>query len=398
VTVGGTRTRPEVGLFAVEDRTVQLTWRRLAPGPVRVRIHDDDGRGRPVRPPVEVVTDGGAGAVVIDDLPAGRALRLDVGGRAMGGRSVVLRARTLDPPPGEELVRLATIGDLHLGTRTFGHLGTIAEVPHPAVAHPVRCARAAVDEAVGWGAARIVVKGDVTDFGQPHEWRSYADLVRQVPVPVDALPGNHDRAHAPGRPRLAAGDAAAAHGLTMADPVLVRDLPGVRVVLVDSTTGGRNRGALGHARDELLDAVAGADPAGSVLVALHHQLHRHALPEGWPIGIPHDESTRLLDALGALHGRVLVTSGHTHRHRRWDRAGVTATQVGSTKDYPGVWGGYAVHEGGLRQVVRRVSRPDCLTWTDHTRRAAFGVWRWVGPGRLGSRCFTIGGPTAGTDG
>lgn len=394
MTTRPTLDRPEVTVFAVEDRTIQLTWRHLVPGPLRVQVHDDD-RARPVRAPVEVVTGGGADALVIDDLPAGRTLRLDVGGPALGGGSVVLRARTLVPPPGEELVRLATIGDLHLGARTFGHLGTIAEVPEPAVAHPVRCARAAIDEAVGWGAARIVVKGDVTDFGQPHEWRSYADLVRASPVPVDAVAGNHDRAHAPGRARLHTRDAAAVHGFVVADPLLVRDLPGVRVVLVDSTSGGRNQGSLAQVREQLLDAVADADPDGSVLVALHHQLQRRTLPEGWPLGIAHDESARLLDALRGLHRRVLVTSGHTHRHRRWDRAGVTATQVGSTKDYPGVWAGYAVHEGGIRQLVRRVARPDCLTWTDHTRRAAFGLWRWVGPGTLRARCFTIGGAASG---
>jgi hypothetical protein len=124
-------------------------------------------------------------------------------------------------------------------------------------------------------------------------------------------------------------------------------------------------------------------------VALHHQLQPWHLAEGVPKGIPHDESIRFLEHLARAHPRVVVTSGHTHRHRRWSHAGITTTQVGATKDYPGVWAGYVVHEGGLRQLVQRIGRPDCIRWTERTRRAAAGAWRYVAPGPLASRCFTI---------
>lgn len=83
----------------------------------------------------------------------------------------------------------------------------------------------------------------------------------------------------------------------------------------------------------------------------------------------------------------MVSSGHTHRHRRWEHREVTATQVGSTKDYPGVWAGYVITDRAVRQVVHRVTEPDCLRWTEFTRRAAGGTWRWVAPGLLPSRCF-----------
>ena len=68
------------------------------------------------------------------------------------------------------------------------------------------------------------------------------------------------------------------------------------------------------------------------------------------------------------------------------------TEVGSTKDYPGTWTGYVVHEGGIRQLVHRVEEPSCLAWTDRTRRAFGGVWRWWSPGTLADRCFTIPWP------
>lgn len=382
--------RAHVGIFAIDDRSVQLTWRDVGPGTVAIEAVEDRGaHERPVASPVEVLTDGGPGAAVVEDLPPGQNLRIRVTGDALGGAgSCLLSARTLDALPGEELTRVATIGDLHLGADAFGHLGTIVEVPGREVPHPHRCARAAIDAATGWGAERIVVKGDITNLGQREEWRTYAELA-DASIPLDALPGNHDRAHTSSRPGLLPEEAAAAFGFPLADPVLTRDLPGLRLVLVDTTKAGRNRGAVGEATDDVMEAVGGADREGSVLVALHHQLHHHRLPEGWPIGISHHESRGLLERLGGLHPRVLVTSGHTHRHRRWTHAGVTATQVGSTKDYPGVWAGYVAHDGGIRQIVRRVDRPDCLAWTEHTRRAAFGTWRWVAPGRLRDRCFDL---------
>lgn len=382
--------RPPISTFAIEDTTVQLTWRGLEPGRLALRACADDGSSaRPRAAEVQVeVDDGGAGATVLTGLPPDTALRIEADLPGADRATVDVRTRTLATPAGAELSRIATIGDLHLGTEVFGHQGTIREVPTPEVPHPIRCAHAAVDEAGAWGAERFLVKGDITNHGQVDEWRRYAELIGRARVPVDALPGNHDRAYSRVKPGLPPEDAAEAFGLAMALPVLVRDLPGLRLVLLDSTTGGWNFGHVDRFADEVVQAVADADPSVTVLVALHHQLQPHLLSEGWPIGVSRDESVRLLDRLAATHRRVLVTSGHTHRHRRWDRGDVIATQVGSTKDYPGVWAGYVAHEGGVRQVVRRIERPDCVRWTEHTRRAAFGVWRWVSPGLLSARCFS----------
>ena len=107
-----------------------------------------------------------------------------------------------------------------------------------------------------------------------------------------------------------------------------------------------------------------------------------------PVGVPPAEARQFLDALAAANPHTLVSSGHTHRHRRRHHGPVTITEVGSTKDFPGTWAGYDVHEGGIVQTVRRIADPSAIRWTDHTRRAAAGLWsRWA-PGRLGDRCFT----------
>jgi hypothetical protein len=67
---------------------------------------------------------------------------------------------------------------------------------------------------------------------------------------------------------------------------------------------------------------------------------------------------------------------------------VVVTEVGSTKDHPGTWAGYAVHDGGIRQVVRRVAAPEAIRWTEATRRSYLGVWGPWSTWARSARCFT----------
>ena len=384
------RRGPRLWLAGVDADAVQVAWRGLGRGLLRLRAVEADDIA-----PLELELTGAPGVATLSGLPSSRLLTIEAAGAPLRSGPVRFAARTLGSLPGEELCRIATVSDLHLGARAFGQRGTITEPEDHADPHPLRCAEAAWQEAASWGAERIIAKGDLTNLGAPHEWRQYAGLVAASPIPVDAVPGNHDHARPGVRGALLPSEAAAVHGLAIAQPLLVRDLPGLRTVLADTTVAGTNPGSLAPVADDIVDAVADADPACGVLVVLHHQLQPHRLPEGWPPGIRRDESATFLDRLGALHPHVLVTSGHTHRHRRWGRAGVVATQVGSTKDYPGVWAGYVVHEGGLRQIVRRIERPDVVAWTDRTRTAAWGLWEHTSPGRLDARCFDVAWQTLG---
>jgi hypothetical protein len=132
-----------------------------------------------------------------------------------------------------------------------------------------------------------------------------------------------------------------------------------------------------------------AGSSGPAWVALHHPPERHRAPTVYPPGVPFGESRHFLDALAAAKPGAFVTCGHRHRNRRYNYGSVVVTEVGATKDYPGVWAGYKVYEGGLVQVVRRISRPDVISWTEATRRAMNGQWHRWSPGRLDDRCFAV---------
>jgi 3',5'-cyclic AMP phosphodiesterase CpdA len=380
-------------VFAVEDTTAQLVWRDGAPG--TVTVHGPAGT-------TTTPSDGGPGSAMVAGLPPGSATDLDV--VTADGTHHRVRVRTLAPPPGPERFRFATISDLHLGEEAFGFLRTIREEPPPPQRHPERALRAALAELSAWGAQLVVVKGDVTSASLRTSWALFAELIADLHIPVLVMPGNHDTAHyhQPSRPssrgkldlaveRRDAYTAAREFGLTTVDPTTgtaVLDRPGVRIVAADTVVAHGHAGTIRRTEPSILDAALSSTVP--LIVLLHHQLDASPLRTFWPPGIPYAEADPFLRRLHAAHGRVLVTSGHTHRHRRHVRHGVVTAEVGSTKDYPGTWSGYVVHSQGIRQVVRRVADADVLRWTERTGRAALGAWRRWSPGRLSDRCFVLG--------
>ena len=350
---------------------MQLTWRGAPAGPVAIHI---GGRR------IDTETEEGPGATVIDELSPGTDGHAELS--FSGGPPVELSFRTLDALPGPARCRVVTISDLHLGLRSFGLRRRITDT-RPGQSSGFRCARAALAEAAAFDPDLIVVKGDVTNAGRRIEWRQAAELLAEVEVPVVVLPGNHELA--PYR-TIEPWQAAEEFGIHVVRGVEWIDLAGIRVVMGTTLVIGRSRGRIDHHGEELIDAAADCDAA---LVVLHHHLEHRPDPFFWPPGIPRSQARPFLVALGAAQPAALVTSGHTHRHRRHQVGPLNVTQVGSTKDYPGVWAGYEVHDSGLSQFVRRVGDPECLRWTEKTRQAMGGYWGRTAPGSLDDRCFTV---------
>ena len=361
-------------VFAVENTSAQLTWRGAPAGPVTVTVRSDASTRC-----LETVGEEGPGAFVIEELEAGT--RYTVTAVPKGGEPArPLEFQTLPALPGPELVRLSTISDIHIGEYWFGLFPRTFERPEPAVPHTLRCASVAIEEWTQWGAQHAVFKGDLVDHGTRAEWDTLAGLLATVPQPWSLMLGNHETMK---RPRERADDMLQGMGLPT-DAVRAIDIPGLRIVLVETAIDDR-----GHGR--VRDAAAAADAVGETalpcLVVIHHHIQRLPVPTFWPPGIKSTSGNRFVRELRRANPAIVVTSGHSHRHRKRLIDGIPHVEVGSVKDYPGGWAGYVVHESGMRQVVRRVAPSDCLRWTDQTRHVMFGTWQAFSPGTLDDRCF-----------
>jgi Icc protein len=391
-------------VFAVDDCSAQLTWRASPADDLTIEVGGSVahpvpspqvelvlGKSRRTRP-LDPAWPGGVGSVVIEGLSPGTTY--DVVASARGTpRFLAGRVRTLSTPGGRLLCRFATVSDVHIGETHFGVLGRIhdaMEGPVRAVApeaepYPVRALRAAIDEAVAWGAELIVAKGDLTNRTTPAEVRDAGRLLAASPVPVEALLGNHDNQSGVNSRAILDKE-----GLAVAWAPRVRDLPGVRLVLVNTVQGDAryHRGQLPPGMSRRVAQLAAGSPT-EAFVALHHPPELHRFPTVYPPGVPFGESRQLLEALVTYKPSAFVTCGHRHRNRRYRYGPIVVSEVGATKDYPGVWAGYKIYDGGLVQSVRRISRPDVISWTEATRRAMNGQWHRWSPGRLDDRCFAL---------
>ncbi len=398
-------------VWAVDHESTQITWGSIPEGPLTATCGDQR---------LTVDHPGGAGSIEFTDLASDTNHTIVVDAPAAGLHRV-LTVRTIARPPGAVTARLATISDLHLGSRRWGFLKTMTEAgpptgPDPTTVDPEelrelarepephlepgrppgpwrlpfawRGAVGAIEDANSWGAELLVLKGDIAQHETTECFASVDALVDAFgELPMVAIPGNHDvdeggcsLPHHLGRRRVPM-----IHGVDHCD------LNGLRVIVANSTIPNSGRGTIADVADGILDRARDSDQP--VLLLMHHQLQSTRLPRYWPIGVAAPESTGFLDELDRLNVPVVVSSGHTHRNRSRRHRSVTLTEVASTKDWPGVWAGYTVFEGGIVQTVRRTSEPSVLAWQEYSRRAVAGLWAAWSPGGLTDRCLTRLWPT-----
>ena len=323
---------------------------------------------------------GGPGVVDLTGLAPATTHRITV---THAGGSTERAATTSSAPPGQELFRFATISDLHLGSDHFGFFKRMVEPSGHPDPFAVRSARAAIVAAQAWGAQRLVIKGDAAHHGLAADFALVGELVDRFPeLPMSLLPGNHDT-DLRGQPLP---PTVGQRALPFEQGVSFLDLPGVRLVLGDTTIAGSGLGTLRRIGEDLIDAAAGSDRG--VFVAVHQHLQRTDPVRYWPPGIAHREVTPFLDKLETARPRAVVTSGHTHRNRARAHGSILITEVAATHHWPGVWAGYVVHEGGIRQVVRRIGATDVIDWHEYSKNAVASVWQRYAPGRLDDRCIT----------
>ena len=151
----------------------------------------------------------------------------------------------------------------------------------------------------------VLLTGDLTDQGLAEEYAVLAELItRTLPLPVFAIPGNHDNrevmlAQLPGARQE---DGFAQYAI---------DLYPVRLVMLDTLVPGEAHGALCARRLEWLDRTLAAVQDKPTLIAMHHP--------PFLCGIAHMDRLALRERAAfaevlARHGQVRrIVCGHNHR-------------------------------------------------------------------------------------
>lgn len=198
---------------------------------------------------------------------------------------------------------IAQLSDPHVGTGPAfldGRMDTLAAL-RTAVAH-VLALRPQPD--------LVLLTGDLTEHGRAEEYAAVAEVLSALPMPVYAVPGNHD------------DPAVARHALARCMPVAA-DAPdgaccyhvahaGLQLVALDTVVPRQSHGALHDAQLAWLARTLDACRGAPVLLFMHHP--------PLPTGIEAMDACSLLsgaDALAALlrgHGAVQgLLCGHLHR-------------------------------------------------------------------------------------
>ena len=153
----------------------------------------------------------------------------------------------------------------------------------------------------------VLVTGDITDCGLDAEYAIAAELLGRLPMPVYAVPGNHDR-----REPFRRVFGAAAPLPTTGPLNYVAACGPVRIIALDTLIPGESHGALPAETIDFLAAALADAPDAPTLVMLHHP--------PFDCGIGHMDQARLLTGSAALesvlaaHPQVQrLLCGHVHR-------------------------------------------------------------------------------------
>jgi Icc protein len=293
-----------------------------------------------------------------------------------------VQVRTLRRPPGELLCRIATVNDVHFGETEAGRiddnpLGPIRRAAPGEPPYPETMNLGAAAEMVAADLAAVIVKGDLSTDGTADEFAAFEACYRApFGERLHVARGNHDAYQGQ-------------HDYAGDEWI---ELPGVAVALLDTALPTKSTGRLTPAQLDWLDARAAASTV-PVLVMGHHQqwVSGHRSPDYF--GIDPDASDALTGVMLRRPAIVAYTAGHTHRHRVRLAGGVIPSiEVGCVKDFPGTWAEYRAYDGGIMQVVHRVSTPAALAWSEQCRTlyADFGLdYAGYALGDLTDRCFLI---------
>lgn len=156
---------------------------------------------------------------------------------------------------------------------------------------------------------RVIFTGDLAETAAPEEYAAFRAAVAGFPVPMAAVPGNHDRRD--GFLAGLAGSGVATGALPFLD--LALDAGALRLLCLDTLDEGLASGLLCAARLERIAAALAADDRPA-LVFMHHPPFR--------VGQPHADASNCRggDRLAALAAGRLAGVACGHGHLAIDRA------------------------------------------------------------------------------
>ena len=207
---------------------------------------------------------------------------------------------------------LAQLSDPHIGATWAG-------------GDPVPRLRAAVDSVrrLPDDPDAVLMSGDLADNAADGEYELVRELLAQLGVPIYVLPGNHDHRDVLRRHF----DLPGAAGTPVQYAV---DLGPLRLVVLDSTRPGEDRGELDADRLSWLDAELAGTPDRPTVLALHHPPVSTGIAAWDEIGLPAADRRALADVL-ERHPQVRrIVAGHIHRTMTAELAGRAVLAIPST--------------------------------------------------------------------
>jgi Icc protein len=140
----------------------------------------------------------------------------------------------------------------------------------------------------------VRVSGDLAEHGTAAEYERVRELLAPLPMPVHALPGNHDdretlRAYFGG--------------------TVTAEVGGLRLIACDTTQPGRDDGSL----DVEWLAARLAESDAPTIVAMHHPPVPIGIPALDRIGLPEADRAALAGLLARSPHVCRVIAGHVHR-------------------------------------------------------------------------------------
>jgi 3',5'-cyclic AMP phosphodiesterase CpdA len=174
----------------------------------------------------------------------------------------------------------------------------------------------------------VLISGDLVESGAPEEYAHLRSLLAALPVPTYLMPGNHDD-----RAALRAAFPDHAYLATRGDPhepiQYVVDLPGLRLVALDSTEPGASHGSLCPARLHWLSATLAQQPTTPTLLALHHPPYATHIP-GMDALALRDGREAFIELVRAHPQVQRIVCGHLHRSTQAGIGNTVALSAPST--------------------------------------------------------------------